>query len=67
MSITLTAGWWMLPLFITAIAFGWGFHMVGKHGQRHGDYDFVSPLIGLGILMLSLIVSLVAWLGWALA
>lgn len=56
--MTITIGWWLVPLIITLIAFGWCFarDSGGGYANIGGFMDFVAALI----------VSLVAWLAWSL-
>lgn len=58
MSITITLGWWMLPLAVSLIALGKTLHYAANR-KITGDYDF-----GVDVLLIaavSLIVSLGAW------
>ena len=56
-------GWWALPAFITAAAV----YIAHKRApQPRGDYDFGAVFIGLMSFAVAVIVSLVAWLAWAL-
>ena len=61
--MSISFGYWVIPAFFTLAAFYVAFREAP--GQR-GDYDFASPIIGLLFLAAALIVSLVAWLIWAL-
>ena len=65
MTITLTGGWWMVPLLVTVVAFGLASVSAGRL-RSGGDYDFATPLIALSFLGMALIASLVAWLTWSL-
>ena len=60
--MTLTIGWWALPTFITIAAI---YVALREWPEQRGDYDF-SPIIGIFFLAAALIVSLIAWLIWAL-
>lgn len=59
MSFTITLGWWLLPLAITAIAFAWATAVCPKGGSL-GDAIAAAFVFGP-----ALIGSLVAWLIWA--
>jgi len=63
--MTIELGWWLLPLAITIAAYitVW----VKCPEKSPGGYipDVVSPLIGVGMLLIATIVSLAAWLVWA--
>ena len=63
MDITITLGWWVLPLAITLASLLWAFLTPAK--PMRGDYSFpdVMPAIRFAG---ALILSLVAWLIWAL-
>lgn len=60
--MTITIGAWVFPALITALAILAAF---GAWPEGRGDYDF-SPLFGCFYLAAAVIVSLVAWLVWAL-
>ncbi len=59
----LTIGSWVLPAFITIAAI---YVALREWPEQRGDYDF-SPILGIFYLAAALIVSLIAWLIWALA
>lgn len=58
--MTITLGWWAVPLAITTIAFLASF--MADAGGRGG---YLSGLDTLIFNALALIVSLIAWLIWA--
>lgn len=65
MEITVSLGWWLVPLAVTIIAFGayitWEVRTVPSYG-----YGRIGDGIASAILMAAaLIVSLIAWLIWA--
>lgn len=60
--MSIAIGWWVVPTFITIAAI---YIALREWPEQRGDYDF-SPLIGLFYLAAALIVSLVAWLVWAI-
>jgi hypothetical protein len=61
MSVTIPA--WAIPAFVTLIAFCVAIWAVP---EQRGDYDFSAAIFAPLLLALALIVSLVAWLCWAL-
>lgn len=61
--MTVTFGWWALPLLITTASVGWSIAIPGE--PSHGDYSFPDPMPAIGFVG-AVIVSLVAWLIWAL-
>ena len=61
--MTLTIGWWAVPAFISIAAL---YIALREFPEQRGDYDF-SPIMGVFYLAVALIVSLIAWLIWALA
>lgn len=60
--MNITIAWWVIPTFITAFTV---YVALREMPEQRGDYDF-SPIIGIFYLALALIVSLIAWLIWAL-
>ncbi|ASY64469.1 hypothetical protein SJ05684_c30450 [Sinorhizobium sojae CCBAU 05684] len=66
MELTVTFGWWLLPLAVTLLSFGFSLVRVGK-SEPYGDYGMIGQALAFAFMMaLSLIASLVAWLIWAL-
>lgn len=65
--MTIEFGWWLIPLIITVITFGWAKRQAPP--TSNGSYmpDVVSPMLGAGLMLIAAVVSLVAWLIWALA
>lgn len=63
MTTEITIGVWILPLFGTILAFVAAFWFMPK---ASGDYDFVTPFLGLGLLLVAAIASLAMWLAWSL-
>ena len=66
MTINITLGWWLVPLAVTAIAFGWA-----AYAERDNLYEggYPSPAAARVSLMhygCGLVASLIAWLIWAL-
>lgn len=59
MTMTITIGWWILPLLVTVASFSWA-AWVGSNSS--GDYDFSGAYAGIA----SLIPTLAAWLIWSL-
>ncbi|MBB3313649.1 putative membrane protein [Rhizobium sp. BK196] len=66
MTVTISLGWWILPMAITLIAFIVAGGMCRTEGG-HGDYASIgNAVVGLVVLGAALIVSLIAWLIWAI-
>lgn len=63
--ITISLGWWIAPAAITLLAFGWA---CAKEDRSPAyDYGRIGQGIGNAVLYgVALIVSLTAWLIWAL-
>ncbi|RWI96407.1 MAG: hypothetical protein EOR22_06510 [Mesorhizobium sp.] len=61
MNITVTLQWWLLPLVTTIVLFTWTLATPPEPSSGYG-FDLM-PLIRFGI---SAIISLAAWLIWAL-
>ena len=63
MNITITAGWWLLPLFVSIGAIWWC-----SRQDYHGDYNFNAvftvPMTGM-VICASWMIYFAA--GWALA
>lgn len=67
MSVSFVLGWWLAPLAITAAAFLWA-RWMHKDDQLAGDYDRIGQAMAeLMTAAAATIVSLMAWLIWALA
>jgi hypothetical protein len=64
MNMTVTFGWWVIPLAITLGTMSWAILTPGA--PMRGDYSFPDPMPAIRFAG-ALIVSLVAWLIWALA
>lgn len=66
MDIVIPIGWWVVPLAVTVAAFSIA---IAKSDDRPtGDYGRIGQGIGNAMLQgVALIVSLVAWLVWAIA
>ena len=64
MTITIGFGWWLLPMAVTIIAYGFAISKFSRGGG--GDYSF--PELWNGILLIIVTIPvLIAWLIWALA
>jgi len=62
MTFTITFGWWLLPLAVTVLSYGYA---VSKFTSGGGDYSFSEVWNGF-LLIIAAIPALVAWLIWAL-
>lgn len=60
--MAVTIGSWAVPAFITLASI---YIALRETPSQRGDYDF-SPILGIFYLAVALIVSLIAWLIWAL-
>lgn len=64
--IVIPIGWWVLPLAVTALSFG--IATAKADTKPTGDYGRIGQGIGNAMLQgVALIVSLLAWLVWAIA
>tara|TARA_B100001057_G_C22233032_1_gene712751 strand:- start:102 stop:290 length:189 start_codon:yes stop_codon:yes gene_type:complete len=61
--MTLTIGAWIVPAFITLIAYGCA---IGGTPERSGGYFDFGGIVVVFYLAAATIVSLIAWLVWAL-
>ncbi len=64
--MSITIGWWGIPLAITILAFVWA-ELKVRNEPRSGDYDFGRAITALMSGGAAVVVSLVAWLIYALA
>lgn len=64
MTFTIEFGWWIIPAVITFLTFGYAAFMSRQEGtDRYG----VAAIISLGFYLVASVISLLAWLIWALA
>jgi hypothetical protein len=64
MMIEINLGWWIAPMVVTAAVFIWAY-IVGDV-QGSGDYGHIgAALANLVVFGVALIVTLFAWLVWA--
>ena len=64
MTFTITPGWWIAPLIVTIIMFGWASYQSSGYKPTGGMFDFnIAPLVYLAVAIPA---SLAAWLIWAL-
>jgi len=61
MTIEVTAGWWLLPLAVTIVAAIWAMKVDTDEAGAYGG----GALHNLMVYMAAAIVTLVAWLVWA--
>jgi len=65
MTISISIGWWIAPLAITIMLFGAAWAKTSEDRRPAGDYSF--PGLGTVFAMgAATIMSLIAWLAWAL-
>lgn len=64
MTYTITLSWWLIPALISLACFS--FATVVSFRQEPDRFG-VAGLMSLGLYMAASIVSLIAWLAWALA
>ncbi|PCJ88601.1 MAG: hypothetical protein COA54_02470 [Thiotrichaceae bacterium] len=55
-SLTVTAGWWLLPFLITLIAYAWAWRVTPD-----ADESFLSGIEGIYTFGLATFASLVVW------
>lgn len=65
MTFTIQFGWWLLPTALTIVAFLRALELDRGNVAGRGDYGF-SAFASAVYYGIALIVSLVAWLVWAL-
>ena len=65
--MTIELGWWLIPLAITLISFATAKSKTPPTQPSGYIPDVVSPMIGVGATLIAAVVSLLAWLIWALA
>ena len=65
MNITITADWWLAPLAVTIIAFGWSSVMCARLEPSHSGWFDATPLVWIFFHGIAAFVTLVAWLIWA--
>lgn len=61
MTYTIDLGWWLAPLAVTVLAFGWASFM----HRPSPNPSYGDGVVGVFFFGAALIVSLVAWLVWA--
>lgn len=65
MTITVSSGWWLAPFMVTLASFGWAM-FINRDNQPGGDYAALGgAMVTLFIYGIATIVSLIAWLIWA--
>lgn len=64
--MTINIGWWLIPLLVTVVSFTVAVRKAPQ--DQRGGYvpDVISPMLGAALLLIAAIVSLFAWLIWAL-
>jgi hypothetical protein len=66
MTFTLVADWWLAPLAVTIIAFGWStFKCSSIQPSGGGSFPDMPPLVWLFFHSVAFVVTLIAWLIWA--
>lgn len=61
--MTITLAWWTLPIAFVVLGIVGAF----VFGRSRGDYDMVSPLLGLGCILGGLIAAVALLIGKWLA
>ncbi len=59
--MTIELGWWLAPLVITLAAFGWATFM----SRPSSSPSYGDAVVGMFFFGAASIVSLIAWLVWA--
>lgn len=70
MNVYVGIGWWMVPLLVTIVACTWAHVMCKRHSSPSVGSGYFAGLDGLVYLLFwapAIVVSLVAWLVYALA
>lgn len=63
---TIGFGWWLIPLAITLCSYGRAFWVMSDE-KGGGDYAAIGDaLVAVVCLSMATIISLIAWLVWAL-
>jgi hypothetical protein len=66
MNITVTFGWWLLPVVVTLASIAWALPLRADEqptGSMFDGFRFFGPVFRL---LLALVLSLIVWLIWAL-
>jgi len=64
--MTITIGWWLLPLLVTVASFAWAIPMRKHERPTGGMFDGLGYVLGAIRTLVALVVSLAAWLFWSL-
>lgn len=59
--MSITIGWWIVPLIITIAAFAWA-----AISARNEQSSYLEGMAAMLVYPIATIVSLVAWLFWSL-
>lgn len=66
-NVTITLGTWLFPFFFTLAALGYAWYKDSKTSPSYGGYAALgNSIVGLIYWVPAIILSLVAWLIWAL-
>ena len=60
MSVTLTLGWWIVPLLYAVALFAWAFW--GRPSERGGFFPDLGPLVRGAVALIGSLVGLVVYL-----
>lgn len=66
LSFTVTIGWWIVPLAITATSLPWALWPRESERSRGGDYSFPDIFSPMLRLIPAITLSLSSWLVWSL-
>ncbi|MCW1844164.1 hypothetical protein [Prosthecomicrobium hirschii] len=69
MTISISFGWWLLPLAVTiGLHLGWRLFGVREQPRRGSMFpDLVGGMVEVGGYLLAALLSIIAWLVWAIA
>lgn len=66
MTVSITLGWWLAPLAVTLLSFGLAWGKCVLVPDSGGGYFPMGALMAVFLFPLAAVVSLAAWLAWAL-
>lgn len=57
--MTIELSWWMVPIVFVVAGL-----LIGSRFKSGGDYDFVTPLIGLAIFVIGVVAAIMFTIGY---